>query len=60
MRVDVVTIFPDYLAPLRLSLIGRAVEDGLLDLRVHDLRDWTHRPAPHRRRHAVRRWRRAW
>ena len=41
MRVDVVTIFPDYLAPLRLSLIGRAVEDGLIDLRVHDLRDWT-------------------
>lgn len=41
MRVDVVTIFPDYLAPLRLSLIGRAIDDGLLDLRVHDLRDWT-------------------
>jgi len=41
MKVDVVTIFPDYLAPLRLSLIGRAVEDGRLDLAVHDLRDWT-------------------
>ena len=41
VRLDVVTIFPDYLAPLRLSLIGRAVEDGLIDLRVHDLRDWT-------------------
>ncbi len=41
MRIDVVTIFPDYLAPLRLSLIGRAVDDGRLDLRVHDLRDWT-------------------
>ena len=41
MRVDVVTIFPDYLAPLRLSLIGRAVEDGLLELAVHDLRGWT-------------------
>ncbi len=41
MRIDVVTIFPDYLAPLRLSLIGRAVEDGLVDLRVHDLRRWT-------------------
>ena len=39
-RVDVLTIFPDYLAPLRLSLIGRAVEDGLIDLQVHDLRDW--------------------
>ena len=41
MRLDVVTIFPDYLAPLRLSLIGRAIEDGLIDLRVHDLRTWT-------------------
>ena len=41
MRVDVVTIFPDYLAPLRLSLIGRAVQEGVLDLRVHDLRTWT-------------------
>ena len=40
MRLDVVTIFPEYLAPLRLSLIGRAVADGLIDLRVHDLRTW--------------------
>ena len=39
MRVDVVTIFPEYLAPLRLSLVGRAVERGVIDLRVHDLRD---------------------
>ena len=42
MRIDVVTIFPDYLAPLDLSLIGRARRDGLLDVRVHDLRDVTH------------------
>src|SRR4051794_1662627 len=42
MRVDVVTIFPDYLAPLELSLAGKAREKGVLDLRVHDLRDWTH------------------
>jgi tRNA (guanine37-N1)-methyltransferase len=41
VRLDVVTIFPGYLAPLRLSLIGRAIEDGRIDLRVHDLRDWT-------------------
>ncbi len=40
MRVDVVTIFPDYLAPLGLSLVGKARESGLLDLRVHDLRTW--------------------
>ena len=42
MRIDVVSIFPEYLAPLRLSLVGRAVSDGLIDLRVHDLRDYTH------------------
>jgi tRNA (guanine37-N1)-methyltransferase len=42
MRLDVVTIFPDYLSPLRLSLVGKAIETGLVDLRVHDLRDWTH------------------
>lgn len=41
MRIDVVTIFPDYLAPLDLSLIGRARAQGLIDLRVHDLRTWT-------------------
>jgi tRNA (guanine37-N1)-methyltransferase len=42
MRIDVVSIFPEYLAPLDLSLIGKAREDGLLDVRVHDLRDFTH------------------
>ena len=42
MRIDVVTIFPDYLRPLELSLPGKARDSGLLDLRVHDLRDWTH------------------
>jgi tRNA (guanine37-N1)-methyltransferase len=42
MRIDVVTVFPEYLAPLRLSLLGRAIDDGLIDLRVHDLRDWAH------------------
>lgn len=42
MRLDVVSIFPDYLAPLQLSLVGRAIEDGLLELAVHDLRDFTH------------------
>ncbi|MDO9381192.1 MAG: tRNA (guanosine(37)-N1)-methyltransferase TrmD [Nocardioidaceae bacterium] len=42
MRVDVVTIFPEYLEPLSLSLVGRARSRGLLDLTVHDLRDHTH------------------
>jgi len=41
MRIDVVTIFPDYLAPLRLSLIGKARDQGLLTVHVHDLRDFT-------------------
>ena len=42
MRLDVLSIFPEYLAPLDLSLIGKARRDGLLDLRVHDLREFTH------------------
>ena len=42
MRIDVVTIFPDYLAPLALSLPGRAQETGLLEVATHDLRDFTH------------------
>ena len=42
MRVDVVSIFPEYFAPLRLGLVGKAVESGLLEITVHDLRTWTH------------------
>lgn len=41
MDIDVVSIFPEYLAGLKLSLIGKAVEQGLLGLDVHDLRDFT-------------------
>ncbi|MGW6006195.1 tRNA (guanosine(37)-N1)-methyltransferase TrmD [Oerskovia enterophila] len=41
MRIDIVSIFPEYLAALDLSLVGKARVAGLLDLRVHDLRDWT-------------------
>jgi tRNA (guanine37-N1)-methyltransferase len=41
LRIDVVTIFPDYYAALDLSLLGKARERGLLDVRVHDLRQWT-------------------
>lgn len=41
MRYDVVTIFPEYLEPLKLSLLGKAREKGLVDLRLHDLRDYT-------------------
>ena len=42
MRIDVVSIFPEYLAPLDLSLIGKARRTGLLDLTVRDLREFTH------------------
>lgn len=42
MRIDVVTIFPGYLDPLRQSLPGKAIRSGVVDLRVHDLRRWTH------------------
>jgi tRNA (guanine37-N1)-methyltransferase len=41
MRIDVVSIFPAYLEPLGLSLVGKAIETGLVQLGVHDLRDWT-------------------
>ena len=41
LQIDVVTIFPEYLEPLGVSLLGKARERGLLDVRVHDLRTWT-------------------
>lgn len=41
MRLDVVSIFPEYLEPLQLSLIGKARNEGLLQLNVHDLREFT-------------------
>jgi len=39
MKIDAITIFPEYLAPLTLSLLGKAQEKGLLEIEVHDLRD---------------------
>ena len=41
LRVDVVSIFPDYFSPLDLSLIGKAVEQELVSITVHDLREVT-------------------
>lgn len=41
-RIDVVSIFPSYFDGLTLSLLGKAQDAGILDLTVHDLRDWTH------------------
>ncbi len=40
MRLDYLTIFPDFFAPLDLSLPGKAAASGLVEFRVHDLRDW--------------------
>lgn len=42
VRLDVITIFPSFFDVLDVSLIGKARERGLIDARVHDLRDWTH------------------
>jgi tRNA (guanine37-N1)-methyltransferase len=42
MRIDVVTIFPEYLDPLRQSLPGKAIANGIVEIAVHDLRRWTH------------------
>jgi tRNA (guanine37-N1)-methyltransferase len=41
MRLDVVTIFPEYLAPLQQSLLGKAIARGQVQVGVHDLRRWT-------------------
>jgi tRNA (guanine37-N1)-methyltransferase len=41
MRIDAITIFPDYFAPLQLSLLGKAQDGGLLFVNVHDLRSQT-------------------
>lgn len=42
MRLSIVTIFPEYVAPLREALLGKAIDKGIITLHVHDLRDWTH------------------
>ena len=42
MRIDIVSVFPEYLQPLHLSLVGKAIESGRVQLGVHDLRDFTH------------------
>lgn len=40
MRIDIVTIFPDYFSPLKLSLLGKASEAGIVDFHIHDLRSY--------------------
>jgi tRNA (guanine37-N1)-methyltransferase len=41
LRFDLISIFPEYLSPLRLSLLGKAQDKGLLAINIHDLRDQT-------------------
>lgn len=40
LRIDAITIFPDYLEPMRHALLGKAIEQGILEVGVHNLRDW--------------------
>lgn len=42
MRIEAVSIFPDYFQPLELSLLGKAREAGLVSFEAYDLRTWTH------------------
>jgi len=42
MRIDAVSIFPDYFNVLELSLLGKAQKQGLISFQAHDLRNWTH------------------
>lgn len=48
MRFDVITIFPEaFTGPMSAGLIGKAIEAGVVEVGVHDLRDWA--PGPHRK-----------
>jgi len=42
VRIDIITIFPEYFSPLGVSLLGKAAARGAIDLQVHDLRKWAH------------------
>ena len=46
MRIDIVSLFPEYFEPLHLSLVGKARRDHIFDIHVHDLRQWG--VGPHR------------
>jgi tRNA (guanine37-N1)-methyltransferase len=41
MKIDIISIFVEYIQPLRLSLVGKAIESGIVNVGVHDLRSWT-------------------
>lgn len=42
MRLDYLTIFPEYFDVLEISLLGKAITQGLVEVHAHDLRRWTH------------------
>lgn len=42
MKIDAITIFPEFFEVLEISLLGKAQEQGLISFQAHDLRDWTH------------------
>jgi tRNA (guanine37-N1)-methyltransferase len=46
VKIDVVSLFPSYMDPLKLSLLGKAQEQGIVQIAIHDLRDWA--ADPHR------------
>ncbi len=42
VKIDIITIFPEYFSPLGVSLLGKAAERGIIEFAVHDLRAWAH------------------
>jgi tRNA (guanine37-N1)-methyltransferase len=44
VRIDIITIFPEYFSPLNVSLLGKAATRGAIQVHVHDLRAWAHDP----------------
>ncbi len=46
MKIDIATLFPEYFAPLSLSLLGKAQDEGILEITTHNLRD--HAPGVHK------------
>ena len=41
MKINILTIFPDMFAPLRMSMLGRAIDNGIIELDITDIRDYT-------------------
>ena len=41
MKINILTIFPEMFAPLRMSMLGRAIDNGIIELNVTDIRDYT-------------------